>query len=229
MSQKNIKETGKREKIQDHIKCDYTEEELMKMSRKEIVAPLTDREIAFCEFYIQDFNMKIAMYKAGFSSSSANFKLKNQKAIVNYLEWLKIRAFNRTILKAEDIINAYAKQAFYNINDYIEISQNGRIRLKSPQEIDGSLIQEISVNNSGSFTVKFPDRQRALLRLEDYIPDLPSYSRQVEERKLKILEERLEIDKQKNDYEAEFEDDNFIEALNNVAKGIFEEEQDEHN
>jgi len=169
------------------------------------------------------------MYKAGFSSSSANFKLKNQKAIVNYLEWLKIRAFNRTILKAEDIINAYAKQAFYNINDYIEISQNGRIRLKSPQEIDGSLIQEISVNNSGSFTVKFPDRQRALLRLEDYIPDLPSYSRQVEERKLKILEERLEIDKQKNDYEAEFEDDNFIEALNNVAKGIFEEEQDEHN
>lgn len=227
MSQKNIKETGKRESIQSNIKCDYTEEELMRMTRSEIIAPLTDREVAFCEFYIQDFNLKIAMYKAGFSAAGANFKLKHQKDISNYLEWLKIRAFSKTLIKAEDIINAYAKQAFYNINDYIEITNNGKVKLRSPEQLDGTLIQEISVNNSGSFTVKFPDRQKALSKLEDYIPDLPAFSRQVEERKLRILEERLEIDKQKNDYEAEMEDDNFIEALNNVAKGIFEEEQEQ--
>lgn len=223
MSQKNIKETGRSARIQGDIKCQYTEEQLRKMTRAEIIAPLTDKEVAFCEYYIQDFNLRIAMFKAGYSPSGANFKLKHQQHLVNYLEWLKLRSFSNTIIKAEDIINAYARQAFYNINDYLDI-QGGKVKLRSPDQLDGSLIQEISVNNSGSFTVKFPDRQKALSRLEDYIPDLPAFSRQVEERKLKILEERLEIDKQKSDYEAEMEDDNFIEALNNVAKGIFEDE-----
>ena len=226
MSQKNIKETGKRDKIQANIQCQYTEEELMKMPRSKIIAPLTDKEVAFCEYYLQDYNVKIAAYKAGYSAAGINFRLKNKQNIVNYLEWLKLRSFNQSMVNASDIINAYAKIAFYDINDYLEIYQSGKVRIKAPDQLDGRLIQEISVNNSGSFTVKFPDRMKALEKLEDYIPNLPSFKRQIEERKVKILEDRLEIDKQRAGYEEELEDDNFIAALNNVAKGIFEDEQD---
>lgn len=227
MSQKSIKETGKREKIQSNIKCQYTEEQLMKMKRSEIIAPLTDKEVAFCEYYMEDHNLKIASYKAGYSAAGINFKLKHKQQIVNYLEWLKLRSFNQTLINANDIINAYARIAFYDINDYLDISQNGRVRLKSAAQIDGQLIQEVSVNNSGSFTVRFPDRMKALEKLEDYIPDLPSFRRQIEERKLNILEERLDMDKQRIGYDQEIEDDNFIAALNNVAKNIFEEDEDD--
>lgn len=227
MSQKSIKETGKREKIQSNIKCQYTEEQLLKMKRSEIIAPLTDKEVAFCEYYMEDHNLKIASYKAGFSAAGINFKLKHKQQIVNYLEWLKLRSFNYSLINTSEIINTYAKMAFYDINDFLDISQNGRVRLKSAAQIDGRLIQEVSVNNSGSFTVKFPDRMKALEKLEDYIPDLPSFRRQVEERKLNILEERLDMDKQKIGYDQEVEDDNFINALNEVAKGVFEDEQND--
>ena len=227
MSQKNIKETGKREKIQSNIKCQYTEEQLLKMKRSEIIAPLTDKEVAFCEYYMEDHNLKIASYKAGFSAAGINFKLKHKQQIVNYLEWLKLRSFNYSLINTSEIINTYAKMAFYDINDFLDISQNGRVKLKNAAQIDGKLIQEVSVNNSGSFTVKFPDRMKALEKLEDYIPDLPSFRRQVEERKLNILEERLDMDKQRIGYDQEVEDDNFINALNEVAKGVFEDEQND--
>lgn len=223
MSQKNIKETGKREKIQANIVCDYTTEELLKMPRKEIIKPLTDREVAFCEYYILDHNIKVSAYKAGLSVSGG-FKLRHRKHLVNYLEWLKARSFNHTLIDASDLINTYAKMAFYDINDYLEVYQNGRIKLRDAAQIDGKIIQELSINNSGSFTVKFPDRMKAMEKLEDFIPNLPSFRRQAEERRLKLLEERLEIDKQRVGFEQEIEDDNFIEALNNVAKGVFEDD-----
>ena len=44
----------------------YSEEELRSFSRKEMIEDLTDREVAFCEYYINDYNIKMAAIKAGF-------------------------------------------------------------------------------------------------------------------------------------------------------------------
>ena len=48
----------------------YTEEELLNFSREEMIDGMTDREVAFSEYYINDFNIKMAAIKAGYKTMS---------------------------------------------------------------------------------------------------------------------------------------------------------------
>ena len=48
----------------------YTEEELLKMSKKRAVEGLSEKVQRFCEFYVEGHNRKMALKKAGFSQGS---------------------------------------------------------------------------------------------------------------------------------------------------------------
>lgn len=208
----------------------YTEEELLSMDREEIIVGLKDREILFCEYFIQDYNAKMSAIKAGYNIASANkmsLSLRKKQAVNDYICWLKIRFLNKACVKAEDILNQYAKYAFYDITDYIEKVGN-KIKLKGFERIDGQIIQEISQNASGGISVKFPDRLKAMERLENFIDPSPiDWKRNIEDRKVKIMEEKLVIDKAKLDLGEEIEDDGFIEALEAAAVNVFREEIEE--
>lgn len=199
----------------------YTEEELLSMSRSEIIAPLNDKEIAFCEYYLKDHNVKLASIKAGYQlRNGVNYRLRYKQTVIDYIAWLKIRIMNDCFITAEDILSSYAKMAFYDVTDYVEIKGN-KVRLKDSEEIDGQVIQEISINNAGSITVKFPDRLKSFEKLENYLTENPyDWKRKVEEKKLQIMEQKLEIDRSRAGIETIVEDDGFLDALEQAAGSL---------
>ncbi len=213
------------------VRVSYTEEQLLKLSREDIIEDLNDREIAFCEFYIKDYNIKLAAIKAGFAPRSANvagIKLRNKKAVNNYIAWLKVRVYQKACVDAIDIINFYAKAGHADITDYVNVINGRNVRLKDLDKIDGQLIQEISQNASGNISVKLVDKMAAMKRLENYMDTNPyDWQRKIEERKLEILEQRLELEKLKLNPAGSGEDDGFIDALEKAAKGIFNDEDEE--
>ena len=208
----------------------YTEEELLEITRKEIIEPLTDREIAFCEYYLKDHNAKMALMKAGYKveSGSLNYRLRYKQAVVDYLAWLKVRIMNECYVSAADLLSSYAKMAYYDITDYVEMRGN-RLQPKDFGKIDGQIIQEISQNASGGITIKFPDRIKAHEKLEQFMEENPyDWKRKMEEQKIQIMRDRLEIEKSKQGLGDVLEDDGFIEALAKVADGLFDDEEPEN-
>lgn len=205
----------------------YTEEELRSFSRKEMIEDLTDREVAFCEYYINDYNIKMAAIKAGFKpmqNKTLSKIVAGKQKVIDYIAWLKIRLYDEACVNAVDILNSYAKMAFYDITDYIDKKGN-KIVLKDFDKIDGQIIQEISQNANGGINIKFPDRLKAFDKLENYMDVNPyDWKRKLEEKKVQLMEEKVNIEKTKVGLNDELEDDGFIEALENAAKNLIIEE-----
>lgn len=208
----------------------YTEDELRNFSRKEMIEKLTDREVAFCEYYINDYNIKMAAIKAGFKPMQNRTITKivaGKQKVIDYIAWLKLKLYDEACVNATDILNGYAKMAFYDITDYIEKKGN-KIVLKDFDKIDGQIIQEISQSGTGSINIKFPDRLKAFDKLENYMDVNPyDWKRKLEEKKVQILEERVNIEKTKVGLNDELEDDGFIEALENAANNISIQENED--
>lgn len=205
----------------------YSEEELRNFSRKEMIENLTDREVAFCEYYINDYNIKMAAIKAGFKpmqNKTLSKIVAGKQKVIDYIAWLKIRLYDEACVNAVDILNSYAKMAFYDITDYIDKKGN-KIVLKDFDKIDGQIIQEISQNANGGINIKFPDRLKAFDKLENYMDVNPyDWKRKLEEKKVQLMEEKVNIEKTKVGLNDELEDDGFIEALENAAKNLIIEE-----
>lgn len=205
----------------------YSEEELRSFSRKEMIEKLTDREVAFCEYYINDYNIKMAAIKAGFKpmqNKTLSKIVAGKQRVIDYIAWLKIRLYDEACVNAVDILNSYAKMAFYDITDYIDKKGN-KIVLKDFDKIDGQIIQEISQNANGGINIKFPDRLKAFDKLENYMDVNPyDWKRKLEEKKVQLMEEKVNIEKTKVGLNDELEDDGFIEALENAAKNLIIEE-----
>ena len=119
--------------------------------------------------------------------------------------------------------------AFYDITDYIE-KRGNKIVLKDFDKIDGQIIQEITQNASGGITIKFPDRLKAYDKLENYMDNNPyDWKRRMEEQKLEIMKERINIEKSKAGLINEIEDDGFLDALEKAASLMNENDIEEGN
>ena len=207
-----------------------SEQELDKMTRSELIKDLDEREIAFCENFVQSHNIRIAAVKAGYNVGTNltmySYKLMNNEGIKNYIAWLNVKMYRKAMINAEQIIEFYGKMAFYDVTDFVDITPSGKLKIKSFDLIDGQLIQEINQNSQGGYSIKFPDRLRALEKLENFMNPSPyDWKRNIEERKLKLLETEMEIKKSKLGIGQEVEDDNFLEALKSVSSNVFKNEK----
>lgn len=195
------------------------------MSRQEIIEGMPEREVAYCEYYINDYNIKMSAMKAGYNvadNKTVGKLVHSKQRVINYIAWLKLKLYDKALVKAEDVLNAYAKMAFYDVTDYFDI-KDGKLSLKDFKLIDGQIIQEISTNKDGVISVKFPDRIKAFSKLENYMDTNPlDWRRSLEERKVKIMEEKLALEKVKVGMSEEIEDDGFIEALESAALSMGE-------
>lgn len=204
-----------------------TEEELLDMPRSLVIDGLTDKQITFCEEYTKTNNITLAAKRAGFSKKSLNimaWKTRQHPKCARYISWLKIRVVNNCQIKAAELIDQYMKIAFADITDYVQLDRFGNVKIKDLDDIDGQVVVEIKQTGSG-VTVKLADKQKALEKLEQYFDTMPNdWKRKIEEKKLAILEQRLELEKIRagqenpNDY-----DDGFLEALNASATEIWED------
>lgn len=205
----------------------YSEEELLRMSKKEATQGLTEKQMKFCEFYIEGHNRKLAMQKAGFgeiASATYAYRLLRNENVARYVCWLKAKVLREHFITAYDVLDEWIRIAFSDMTDFVEIRPHS-ISLKPATEIDGQLVKSIKSGRDG-ISIELHDKMRALDNLARYIDDMPSdWKQKIEERRAEILEQEFELKKKMYEIEnPDQKDDGFVEAIKNATKAIWSNE-----
>lgn len=205
----------------------YTTEELLEMSHEDAIEGLTEKQIKFCEVYVLNYNISIALRKAGYESetSGAAYRIRQKPGCKRYIQWLKARMLHDTLINGEDIINQWVKIAFADMTDFVDINKFG-ITLKPVREMDGQLVKSIKSCRDG-VSIELYDKLKALDSLAKYTEDMPKdYKQKIEERKMELMEQEFELKKSIYDMENKIEkDDGFVEALKQSAKIVWEQNE----
>ena len=205
----------------------YTTEELLEMSHEDAIEGLTEKQIKFCEVYVLNYNISIALRKAGYESetSGAAYRIRQKHGCKRYIQWLKARMLHDTLINGEDIINQWVKIAFADMTDFVDINKFG-ITLKPVREMDGQLVKSIKSGRDG-VSIELYDKLKALDSLAKYTEDMPKdYKQKIEERKMELMEQEFELKKSIYDMENKIEkDDGFVEALKQSAKIVWEQNE----
>ena len=204
---------------------DVTEEELSKMTREEASLNLNDKQRKWCEVYVNNFNSKLAAKKAGYSPKSAasiGWKLRQNPDVALYLAWLKLKVSYKAWIRPEDIVDQYARIAFADITDFVEI-KNNRLTIVDSEMIDGQLVKSVKKGRDG-VSIELYDKMQALARLERFFEEMPKdWRERLEEEKVEIMQEKLTIEKQKLGLvDDEVEDDGFLDALRGTAEEVWD-------
>ena len=206
-----------------------TEEELFKMSRAEATLNLNDKQIKFCEEYARTLNICLSAKRAGYSKKSAHtaaWKIRQNPDCSRYIAWLKLRVSQKAFVSAVDIIDHYTRIAFSDITDVCEV-KDGKIVIQDSDMIDGQIVKSIKKGRDG-ISVEMYDKMAALTKLEKYFDVMPKdWKQKLEERKVSILEQKLEMEKRKMGEGDEIADDGFIEALKSEAEVIWDDNIDD--
>ena len=145
-------------------------------------------------------------------------------------ECLEEQEINSKLL-SKRLWKKYIDIAFADITDYLEFNSKemqgeygtytkNTISLKNSDEVDGSLISEISEGRDG-IKIKLQDKMKALQWLSDRMDLLPTSVKT----KLDIEMLKLEVEMNKHDNtQEEVENDGFIEALNNATDEVWNDE-----
>ncbi|MBU3569256.1 terminase small subunit [Priestia aryabhattai] len=174
-----------------------------------------------------------------------------------YIRELKQTLTENLFLDAQDVLAKYIAIAFADINDFLTFGQkeqqvmtmygplyekdkNGKIDknkpvmetvnyvdLKEGTVVDGTIISEVKQGRDG-VSIKLADRLKALDKLSLYFDLFPdSFKRKIEEEKLNISKQKLELDKLRiiGD-EEEYEDDGFIAALNGKTAEVWNDDDE---
>jgi phage terminase small subunit len=206
---------------------EYTEKELCVMTREEACLTLNDKQRKWCEIYVNNFNSKIAAKRAGYTSESAHslgWKLRQRDDVNLYLAWLKLRISFKMSVRPEDIIDQYARIAFADITDFVTTTGNS-LKLANSDMIDGQLVKSIRRGKDG-ISIEMYDKFQALSRLERFFDEMPKdWKQKLEERKLQIMEKKLEIEQQRAGLgDDEDEDDGFLEALRGTVNESWDDD-----
>ena len=205
---------------------DVSEEELAKMTREEACLNLNDKQRRWCEEYVNNFNSKLAAKKAGYSVKTAatiGWKLRQNPDVCLYLAWLKLKVSYKAWVRPEDIVDQYARIAFADITDFVEV-KGGRLTLADSEMMDGQLVKSVKKGRDG-VAIEMYDKMQALARLERFFEEMPKdWKQKLEEEKLKIAQEKLQIEKQKLGFvDDEVGDDGFLDALRDTADEVWDD------
>jgi len=211
----------------------YLEEsydEIKFMTKEEAQEGMKQKQIRFAEFYVKTYNQKTAAIKAGYAPTSAHltgWRLKREPKIQRYIAWLKFQVSEECHVTALDVLDQYIKIAFADITEYVCLDSRGKLKvIDDLDKVDGQIVKKISEGRDG-ITVEMADKMAALAKLENYFDLMPKDWRQViEERKLELAREKLELEKKKFGEFDEVEDDGFIEALKGAAEQVWDDEKD---
>jgi phage terminase small subunit len=191
---------------------------------------LTEQEELFCFHYLKTFNATTSAIKAGYSSSYAHNKaylmLKEDRVKV-FLKYIKGTRNEELFIDSMRIVNEYIKIAFADMSDFVRFGPNGVV-LKHSDKVDGQMVVKVKEGRDG-VTIELADKLKALEKLERYLKVMPSdWKQRVEEKKVELMGQKLELEKQKVDLGSESDDDDgFLTALKEAAKEVWNEEEEE--
>ena len=191
---------------------------------------LTEQQKKFCLLYLKHFNQTKAYqqaYQCDYASARANAsRLIAKDDIKEELYRLKAEAQHEIFAEAKDIAQEYVKQAFSDYTDFVEFGTemltnelgeeypSSYVRLKNSDEVDGTLIKEVSKGKDGSLTVKLWDKQKAQQQLEKYFNFDELREVQIEKVRMQIeqLKQSTTVDKST--------EDKIDELLDAIVEGI---------
>lgn len=137
---------------------------------------MNNRQKKFAEQYAAGLSATAAYLASGYqvkneavAASNASELLRNPK-IQCYIQELQQQQQHRTGIDADRVLNEYAKIAFSNIFDVIEIGDEG-MKLKPPERMpEGASSAIASISSSpGKLTVRFHDKLKALEALATHM------------------------------------------------------------
>lgn len=204
-------------------------------------AELTEKQRLFCIYYIERFNATDA-YKRAYECSYNTAKTHGCKLLKNVAIKSEIDRLTEECLQEQEInskllnkrlFQKYMDIAFSDITDFLEFNSEkvegefgpylkNSVVLKDSNQLDGSLISEISEGKDG-IKIKLQDKMKALQWLSDRTDLLPTETKTKLD--LEILKLEVEMNKLDNT-EEEVEEDGFIEALDDTAKEVWDDEED---
>ena len=90
--------------------------------------------------------------------------------------------------------------------------------------MDGQLVKSVKKGRDG-VSIEMYDKMSALARLERFFEEMPKdWREKLEEKKLELMQEKLNIEKQKLGLtDDSIEDDGFIDALRDTADEVWDE------
>lgn len=175
----------------DKVKVSPRVKEFVKTRAEEL--GLTDREQDFCYHFFKCKNATQAAIRAGYSPGrayTAAYTLLKQDHIKAFLKEMRAEACEEIFVDTLDILRMWAKIAFADMNDYVNVSAAG-VMLRGSNQTDGQVITEIKEGKDG-ITIKMADKMKALDRLSSYLRILPED--QAKEAKLRILQKAADDD-----------------------------------
>lgn len=204
----------------------YTTDELLKMSKADATEGISEMQQRFCEQYVMNYNIKTSLRKAGYSETSTaqGYTLRRKPGVQRYIQWLKARIMNDTLVTGRDIIDQWIRIAFADMTDFVDIHRTS-ITLKPANEMDGQLVKAIKMGRDG-VSIELHDKLKALDSLAKYTADMPKdYKQILDERKQELLEQEFELKKKMYDLEnQEGQDDGFLEALKASTEAVWSED-----
>lgn len=177
---------------------------------------LTDKQRVFVQEYLVDFNATQAAVRAGYSENTAGqiayenlkkpyIQLAIQKALMARSE--KTRVYQDWVLEQ------YIKIASADIKDFLSfrtelsivtytdegqpvIDYRPVIEMKDSDQVDGSLISQVSISPKGVFTFKLYDKLKALDKLADHVGIGGAIAREkidLEKEKIQLKQKEIEM------------------------------------
>lgn len=134
----------------------------------EIKGDLTPKQQMFVKEYLIDLNATQAAIRAGYSANTAySIGQENLKKpeIVQAIQEAMEKREKRTEITAERVLMELAKIAFSDLNQFVEVNEDGKIIVKPSNQIDGTVLSEISesvTQNGRTRKVKLHDKMKAL-------------------------------------------------------------------
>lgn len=140
---------------------------------------LSEQEESFCYHYIHTYNATTSAIRAGYSSSYGHnkaYRLLKDERIRKFITELRDLRNSEVFLDSVRILQEYIKVAFADITDFVEFStmknKKGEykqyIKMKNSNEVDGTMIKEVSLSERGVLSFKLHDKMPALEKLSKY-------------------------------------------------------------
>jgi len=151
---------------------------------------LTEKQKRFCDEYLVDLNATQAVLRAGYKTKHPDkmgSELLGKTRVKEYIEQRMKNREKRTEITQDMVIQELAKIGFSDMGNFLsystKISLVGRdkqtgeaimdyrqvIEMLDSDEVDTSIIQEVSIDEKGVFKFKLYDKQKALVDLGKHL------------------------------------------------------------
>lgn len=216
----------KDKKLQPKKKKVATKKDAKKIAKKIVdESELDEGRQLFCIYYLKYHNQVKAYMKVkpGTKYNSATVmasRWMHESRVQDEINRLKVELYADVLLDPNDIVQKYIDIAFADITDYAIFSGRS-VSLKDSDYVDGSIVQEVTQGKHG-ISIKLNDRMKAL----DWLTKHLNIANAEQKAKIELIKAQIGKLNTGEDNEA-FENDGFIEALNNSAKEDWNEDEEE--